>query len=335
MPLSSISLTNFTVFDHIDLSFSEGINVFIGENGTGKTHLMKLLYAACCTTMNQRVNYEDKIARVFRPQDYRVARLSKRRSGDISTEATVVSEKRKLTIRFSRKTRRQEAEIRGGAEWVGLSDLHSVFIPAKEILTHAWNFEAAVDNNIIEFDDTYLDIVKAAKVGISPGRDSTQKSEYLKMLQKIIDGKVVFEEDRFFLVHQNAKTEFSLVAEGFRKLALLWLLIKNGTLEKGSVLFWDEPEANLNPACIPQIVRILLALQQNGVQIFIATHDYFFAKYLELYGNSTSQIMFHSLYRRDEAIACESNASFSLLENNVIMERFLELYNDEIDQVIP
>ena len=77
----------------------------------------------------------------------------------------------------------------------------------------------------------------------------------------------------------SSKVEFNLVAEGIRKIALLWQLMKNGTLEKGSVLFWDEPEANINPLHIPLIVDMLLELQQGGVQIFISTHDYILSKY--------------------------------------------------------
>lgn len=50
---------------------------------------------------------------------------------------------------------------------------------------------------------------------------------------------------------------------------------KNGMLEKGSVLFWDEPEANINPKYIPIIVDLLLVLSRSGVQIFVSTHDYF------------------------------------------------------------
>ena len=37
-----IELENFTVFDKMDIQFTEGINVLIGENGVGKTHVMKL-----------------------------------------------------------------------------------------------------------------------------------------------------------------------------------------------------------------------------------------------------------------------------------------------------
>lgn len=37
---------------------------------------------------------------------------------------------------------------------------------------------------------------------------------------------------------------------------------------------WDEPEANLNPELYPLVAEILLELQENGVQIFLATHSY-------------------------------------------------------------
>ena len=46
---------------------------------------------------------------------------------------------------------------------------------------------------------------------------------------------------------KRGNIEFSLLSEGVRKLALLWILIPNGTLSSGSVLLWDEPETNLNP----------------------------------------------------------------------------------------
>ena len=140
-----------------------------------------------------------------------------------------------------------------------MSDLTSVFIPAKEILSNAWNLDAAVKMGNVEFDDTYLDIIAAAKIDISRGVDSTARKKYLDILQKISNGKVTLHEDRFYLKPgTQAKLEFNLVAEGLRKIALLWQLIKNGTLEKGSVLFWDDPEANINPKYIPVLAELLI-----------------------------------------------------------------------------
>jgi len=43
--IKAISIENFTVFDKEDLAFSDGLNIVVGENGTGKSHLLKLLYA--------------------------------------------------------------------------------------------------------------------------------------------------------------------------------------------------------------------------------------------------------------------------------------------------
>ena len=47
MAIKKIRLENFTVFDELEMDFEAGVNVFVGENGMGKTHIMKLLYSAC------------------------------------------------------------------------------------------------------------------------------------------------------------------------------------------------------------------------------------------------------------------------------------------------
>ena len=66
-----------------------------------------------------------------------------------------------------------------------------------------------------------------------------------------------------------------LVSEGYRKLATIIYLITSGSLDKNSVLFWDEPETNMNPRMIKYIVEAVAELAKMGVQVFITTHDYF------------------------------------------------------------
>lgn len=41
----------------------------------------------------------------------------------------------------------------------------------------------------------------------------------------------------------------------------------------------------------------MLELQKNGVQIFLATHSYNFAKYLEMRREKEEQVIFHNLYK--------------------------------------
>ena len=191
--------------------------------------------------------------------------------------------------------------------------------------------------NNVSFDDTYLDVINAAKIMISSGKDAAIKKTLLSQIEAIIEGKVFFdkERDEFYLKHGSTKIEFNLVAEGIRKIALLWQLVKNGVLVSESVLFWDEPEANINPIHIPIIAEILLNLQQNGVQIFISTHDYFLNKYLEVKRQTSDKVLFHSFfYDEDHTVAVESAPHFKELTHNPILDTFINLYQEEIDKVM-
>jgi len=42
--LKSLKTKNFTLFSDAEIEFSPGLNVIIGENNTGKSHLLKLAY---------------------------------------------------------------------------------------------------------------------------------------------------------------------------------------------------------------------------------------------------------------------------------------------------
>ena len=318
MPLTRIEAENFTVFEDITIQFSKGLNVLVGENGMGKTHIMKLAYAACQASKHD-VSFSQKTTMLFRPDQSSIGRLVNRnKNGNNTAKISVESDTSKIGMLFSTKTKKWDAEIKTEEKWEKqMSDLTSVFIPAKEILSNAWNLEAA-------------------KIDISRGVDSAARKKYLDILQKISSGKVTLHDDRFYLKPgTQAKLEFNLVAEGLRKIALLWQLIKNGTLEKGSVLFWDEPEANINPKYIPVLAELLIMLESEGVQIFVSTHDYFLSKYIEVKRSKESEVQYISLYKDDEEkVQCETATEFELLEHNAIMDTFRQLYREEIGVVL-
>ncbi|MDE6889246.1 MAG: ATP-binding protein, partial [Eubacterium sp.] len=181
-------------------------------------------------------------------------------------------------------------------DWLGLN-IQSVFIPSTEMLSHAKGFLAMNQKYNMPFDGTQIDIIVNASLPETREVPVSCQS-LLKEISDVIDGTVVQEDDVFYVIKNDGrKVDFSLESEGFRKLGLLWKLIRNGLLEQGTVLLWDEPEANLNPELYPLIASILLKLQKNGVQIFIATHSYNFAKYLEIRRCETEQVLFHNLYQ--------------------------------------
>lgn len=336
MPLTRIEAENFTVFEKIAIPFCRGLNVLVGENGMGKTHIMKMAYAACQASKRD-ISFSHKTVMLFRPEQVGIGRLVNRNQKGVNTaKICIESDTAKIGMSFSTRTRKWDAEVKSEEKWEKqMSDLTSVFIPAKEILSNAWNLDAAVKMGNVEFDDTYLDIIAAAKIDISRGADSAARKRYLDVLQKISTGKVTLHEERFYLKPgTQAKLEFNLVAEGLRKIALLWQLIKNGTLENGSVLFWDEPEANINPKYIPILAELLMMLESEGVQIFVSTHDYFLSKYIEVKRGKDNEVQYVSLYKEGDTVLCETAKEFELLEHNAIMDTFRQLYREEIGVVL-
>ena len=138
MPLTKIAAENFTVFEDIKIPFCEGLNVLVGENGVGKTHIMKLAYAACQASKHD-VSFSQKTTMLFRPDQSGIGRLVNRgKSGSNKAMVSVESDTAKIGMTFSTKTRKWDAEINSEEKWEKqMSDLTSVFIPAKEILSNA------------------------------------------------------------------------------------------------------------------------------------------------------------------------------------------------------
>ena len=331
MYLKEITMEDFTVFHRLTIKFSRGVNIFLGENGMGKTHVMKALYSAC-QAVKPDVSFSHKLVCVFRPDDYGIHRLVRRMNHGGRARVRVESDQQAIQASFTNRTPKWNADVFYEDAWEKQTgNTESTFIPAKEILSNAYNLSDAVRKGNVEFDDTYVDIIAAARIDISRGPGTAEQKKYLKSLQKITQGRVAMADERFYLKPGNqARIEFNLVAEGVRKIALLWQLVKNGTLEKGAVLFWDEPEANINPKYLPVLVELLLELQRNGVQIFISTHDYILAKYFELRTLLRDEVVYHSLYREEVSkdICVETEKKFSTLKHNAIMTGFSQLMDD-------
>ena len=105
---------------------------------------------------------------------------------------------------------------------------------------------------------------------------------------------------------------------------------------EGAVLFWDEPETNLNPKLYGVVIDVLLELQRIGVQVFLATHDYVILKELDLQAKEGDKVAFHSLYRSEETgeIACQSTNSFLQIHPNAISEVFDSIYDRDVRRAL-
>jgi len=202
------------------------------------------------------------------------------------------------------------------------------------MLSHGPGFRSLYAQREIHYEEVYADILDRAYRPLLRGPADAPRRRLLRILQEAIDGKVTVKNEEFFLRNRRGNLEFTLLAEGMRKLALLWILIQNGTLLEGSVLFWDEPETNLNPYLFGKLIEVLIELQRTGVQVFFATHDYVILKELDLSRNNRDQILFHSLFRDRESdeIRCHSSDSYLGIHPNAIADTFRSLYDREVER---
>ena len=337
MTLTRVRLERFTAFSHLDLELSPGINVFIGANGTGKTHLLKACYVAC-EASKPDVNFMEKLVRVFLPSGRRPGRLVKRQQGGNRGLVEVQRGDRKLSASFSTLIKTPASDsvrVNGLPRWKK-DPAKSVYIPVKEMLANAPGFRSLYAARETHFEEVYKDILDHAYLPILRGLMDEQRRRLMSRLQEVLDGRVSVSNEEFFLNNKQGILEFSLLAEGIRKLALLWLLIQNGALQSGSVLFWDEPETNLNPKLFGVVMDILLELQRADVQVFFATHDYVILKELDLRKKDTDEVRFHSLYRDENSGEIVGNTTSNYLDihPNAITDTFNDLYDREIKRSV-
>jgi ABC-type multidrug transport system ATPase subunit len=116
---------------------------------------------------------------------------------------------------------------------------------------------------------------------------------------------------RFYLRNASGRMEMPLVAEGLRKLGMLARLIATCTLLDKGFLFWDEPEANLNPRIIKRVARSIVGLCLGGILVFIATHSLFLLREIEmlLADGSGVDARFFGLHLTDDGVSVHQGPS--------------------------
>jgi len=346
MKIQRLELQDFMIFHQMDTKFSPNINIICGENSTGKTALIKLLYScvkSCSILQSSKgditkekteATLVSKLQGVFRPSKDNVGRLVYRRQGSTRTNITVSFDKGNQWIfGFSNK---QEKHIDITSSKLPSSSVSTVYIPPKEIISSTENFASLYADYHIAFEETYYDLARLLERPLKRGANTAEQNIVLKSFEKILDGSIVQKDKIFYLQVKGAgEFEMGLVSEGYRKLATIMYLILSGSLSKNAILFWDEPETNMNPKMIQPMVEAIIELAKLGVQVFVTTHDYFIQQCFNLaamYPAANSYPLkynFISLYKSGSEIEVESAEQLTDLSHNAIMEEFDQLYDKE------
>ena len=335
-----LTLNNFMLFERAEIDWGKNINVICGENSTGKTTLLKVMYSVLKPLSKgnkEAINKEmeeqlfvNKLQGVFRPDGMKIGRLVSRKQGSNRTDFEVLLDKnQKITMGFGNR-QENHADIKiDASKFSGTYDV--IYIPTKEMISTTEHFASLYEEYHIDFEEMYYDLAKLLDRPLSKGPNTNEQNEVLKSFEEIMKGQIIQRDKKFYLkVRGEGEFEMGLLSDGYRKLAMIVYLILSGSMNKNTILFWDEPETNMNPKTIRPIVQALVALAKMGVQIFVTTHDYFVQQefnMLTVYPELNPErldIRFMSLYRDGEMndVKYELEKTASDLKHNAIMQEF-------------
>lgn len=375
--ITQLHLKNFTTFTELAIDFSPGINIFIGENGTGKTQLLKAAFALSGEWVRgdeEATQLANKLCRLYHPLTGQLGALRRAGTrGDAVMRATFASGRR-ISAKFNGSA--QVAKVSGHGNGKAMP---AIFIPTKEVLSLVRGLTAEQpDLPTIEriFDDGYLDLaLQLVKEGANDLNAKVQLdprfASIVPRLTQLIGGQYLLENSRFvfesgryeekaatsrsrskqaqmyqdstewkFVPSSKDRLSSGMTAEGFRKIGVLQRLLNNGSLNPGASgpLLWDEPESNLNPKLMKELVLTLLQLGRNGQQIILATHDYVLLKWFDLLMDKGKgdQVVFHRLYRDDSKsdVKCESQVEYGIVGRSAISDTFAELYDEDVKRAL-
>jgi len=244
LALRECQLKNLTVFKDAKLSFAPGLNVFVGENGTGKSHLLKTIYAVIAASAEQgkRSGIEaptksvlqkaaaDKLVHVLRPEA--LGRLARRRQGQGAERCELsflfLDDRLDCELTFSSRSKSEVHVDKAPKAWV---EKPPVFLPTRELMSIYPGFVSLYESRYLEFEETWRDACLLMGNPTLRGPKEKKAARLLVPLEQAVGGKVVLDKNgRFYLrIPGQGRMEMPLVAEGLRKLAMVMCLVATGT----------------------------------------------------------------------------------------------------------
>lgn len=338
--IDEVQLKNFGMIDDFSCKQFSNINLIIGENGTGKTFLLKALYSAVRSMEEYRRGDDIKTINEILSEKLRWT-FQVEKLGDMvskSAEDGLCLDVRlgndKINYQFSQSA---ASKVGFAAAPVNGKSGNSIFIPAKEVLSL---FSVILKSREVDksfgFDDAYYDLAKALRISPSRGKNYTVFANSRKIVSDVIDGKVDYDEGSgkwFYKNKKNQKFSIGATSEGVKKIAIMDRLLANGYLDNNSIIFIDEIESALHPKAVCQFLDMIDSIaNEMGLQVFITSHSYFVIKKLFLIAlKRKGTVSCISLNKGHVPQVCDLHEG---LPENSIIDTSIRLYEQEIEEVL-
>lgn len=300
--IRKLEVEGVTVFPQkTAFEFVPGINIIVGDNDSGKTHLMKLSYALSKwsekslrrefpETWAEEERLHRHLLRAYGTQALASLASRYRQSEQARVHASLTGEKAPLgccEVEFDFHPDKESEELHITTMPQRFLQENALFIPPHETLTLYPYYSQQGKRNPDMPDALSRELCRALDTE-QTGEEPQELRSVMRLIEHMLQGKLIRHNARFLLKRRNEQPmELSMVAEGFKRIGTIGLLIGNGTLRPGTSLFWDEPEMNLNTAQLPLLGGIMMGLCQAGVQLMITTHSLFLLRELVIRLNQT------------------------------------------------
>lgn len=271
--IEKFEIENFGPHQQVAWENLAGINIVTGENGSGKTALLKMLYAVLCSLWAYRKGsnpytlkeiLSDKLYWTF--QVGNLGNLVKNKEHS-PLFCRVVLDGKDISFTLNKRAKLEVDRVRTNfaKSWEG----STIFVPPKEIFSlFSVIRKSREQDKLFGFDDTYLDLSRALYI---PTRENVDGNDRLVKEKAIYDEK----SKLWCFEDKNSSTRFSasIISDGTKKLAAIDRLLDNKYLSQDSIIFIDEPEASLSERATVDFLKFLCGLSKRGMQIFMATHS--------------------------------------------------------------
>ncbi len=341
--LTSLRIENFGRFKGaFEWPMGAQLHAIIGENDTGKTQLLKLVYALTRAAEEYGKHrrgptpkeYADLLAEklrwIYLPQRMELGRLVSRGTQRAKVALDWAGGGLRFGFGKDTTTKLQDFQV----ENIGsIDNQNALFLPPKEVLSLYPAIIATREGQVIAaFDDTHYDLAQDFRQPTVGGNHILEIKKALTHLDEITGGgKVVMESEEIWFKRGKDKFTMGQIAEGIKKVGILWRLFLNRRLAPGSVLFVDEPEVNLHPKAVCLFADMLHAMAQSNIQIFLTSHNYYLIKRLEqLSRKHKTDYLLLDLRNHNGFITGQSSKLADGLPDNPIIEQSMALFQEDV-----
>lgn len=344
---------NFAKLKDTKVAFND-ITVIAGKPGTGKSYVMKMMYAFDETFSSIKKNKKEEL---------RILQKFLDENNEITTRKQL-----KLAEDIVNKIQiKDEQEVIEEIELGMKNLLNSIFTNLNQISnTFSMDFAGAT----IKYDDEIFKMLPAVKGESTKNtteevifvetplilefkkfmkREKGKTPYHIESLLNILDTDYSFTDDiqdKFikdftekskeiikgdiessgdsFIFNKDDDINYDIInaSSGTKSIGLLQYLVTNKALKKGSVLYWEEPEVHLHPEWQLRMVDLFIELMNAGVKIVFSTHSPFMADYLNALSkrNDFKDRISFNVFKENDGV----------VENHILDESNWNILQDEL-----